>query len=57
MARHKTSKIDRKLTSLANSLTSEQIIKLYQFIDPITDDERAGFNNMTDDELLDALKE
>jgi hypothetical protein len=44
------------ITELVNSLTSEQYLRLIQIAAPLTPEERAEMDEMTDDELLKALQ-
>jgi hypothetical protein len=44
------------ITEWANSLTSEQYIRLIKIAHPLTPEEEAQFDDMTDEELLSALK-
>lgn len=44
------------ITEWVNNLTSEQYIRLIQIAHPLTPDEEAEFDRMTDDELLAALE-
>jgi len=53
--RTKTSKIDREISAWVNGLSGEQMNKIYQIIDPISDEERAELDKLSDDELLAAL--
>jgi hypothetical protein len=57
MSRRKQSNGDKALSTLANSLTTEQVISLYQFIQPLTADEQAEYDAMDDDDLLGLLTE
>lgn len=47
-----TKQFEKFAKSLADSLTTEQAIKLIEIASPLTDVERAQFDAMTDDELL-----
>lgn len=49
------SKIDGQITAWVNSLTSEQYCQLIQIVDPLTPEQQAKFDAMSDDELLAAL--
>lgn len=57
MANRKRSRVNRELAHIANSLTVEQVTRLYEFIQPIPTDERTKLDALTDDELLTALGE
>lgn len=48
-------KMECQIAQLANSLTSEQAIRLYQIAAPLTAEESAAFDAMSDEELLQAL--
>ncbi len=54
MTKRRSTKFDRFAKSIANSLTAEQAIKLYDFIQPI--DANDPVRKMTDDELLAELE-
>ena len=54
MARKRKS-MDRQIADWANSLTAEQACRLIDIAAPLTDEERAKFDAMTDDELLGEL--
>lgn len=53
----KSSKIDRQITAWVNSLTPEQACKLIDIAHPMTAEEHAQYDAMSDDELLAALDE
>lgn len=46
------SQFDKIAKSLANKLTPEQAIALYQVADPLTDAERVEFAKLSDDDLV-----
>lgn len=45
-------RFDKFAKSLADRLTDAQVIALYQVIDPISDQQRAELDKLSDDDLL-----
>lgn len=50
MARKKS--MDRQLTDMVNAMTSEQYSRLIDIIAPLSADEKAHYDAMSDDDLL-----
>ena len=50
MARKKS--MDRQLTDMVNAMTSEEYCRLIDIIAPLSADERAHYDAMSDDALL-----
>ena len=47
----RASQFDKIAQSFADKLTPEQVIALYQVVDPLTDAERAEFSKLSNDDL------
>lgn len=50
------SKIDRQITDWVNNLSSEEYCRLIQIVDPLTPEQQAKFDALSDDELLAELQ-
>jgi hypothetical protein len=45
----------KTIEQIVNEMTSEQYCRLIQIVSPLTPEEEAEFDKMSDDELLEAL--